>query len=269
MSKYAVWLSGLIVATFASSAMADAIVGGVPSFIATRAQIEMVETGGPLCGDPGDPYHVCVTSLGTAFSEAGSLLGAYGKAGSDFGVNRAYASVSALQINHEAYAESIWSDAFVVHGGSGASTLQISVRVDGALDGRGRPGGPGSNAFYTLFVSDAPITCDFDALTCSGAVAIPLSEALSGTRFFQADIAFTYDKPFYIASYLGAEVVGGSTGVADFFHSAHLGISAPEGASLMAASGANYPTVSAVPEPGAITMALTGALLLGAVRRRR
>lgn len=146
-----------------------------------------------------------------------------------------------------------------MHGGQGQATAQITVRVEGSLNGLGQPGGPGPNAFYTLFVSDAPITCNFDEIYCSGRVAIPLTEPLSGTRDLHANIAFTYDQPFYLASYLGAEVVGGDTGVADFFHSAHFGISAPGGASLTTYSGTQYPTASSVPEPQSTLMFVTGA----------
>jgi len=198
-------------AACSASAAPSPIVGGTASFTAVRAQIEAAFD----CDSEFDLLcPVVQTSLGANLEEAGFELRAYSIGRAGFGVNGAYASVAIAQ-DREAYAESIWSEAFVVHGGNGQSSAQITVRIDGSLDGRGRPGGPGSNSFYTLFVSDAPITCDFDALDCTGHTVIPLIEALSGTSYLHADIEFTYDKPFYLASYLGAEVVGGSTGVVD------------------------------------------------------
>ncbi len=260
----------VLAAFSASPGLAQLVVGGTSFFTATRAQIEAASTSSVQCGQPGDPFNVCQTVLGATFSEAGSQSGAYGKARANFGVNGAYASVLTGQTDREAYGESIWSDAFVVRGGSGAATLQIVVRVDGVLDGQGRPGGPGSNASYRLFVSDAPITCDFDEASCTGLAAIPRTEPLSGTQYLKADIAFTYDKPFYLASYLGAEVIGGQAGVADFFHSAYLGISAPEGASLFADSGVSYAAASAVPEPASGWLVLAGGLVtLGLYVARR
>lgn len=246
---------GVALAFAACSATSAPIVGGTSSFTAVRAQIE--RAGCPI---EFDPTCLVQTTLGSALEEAGSEFRAYSKGRAGFGVNGAYASVSLAQ-DHEAYAESIWSDAFVVHGGSGQSTAQITVLVKGALDGLGQPGGPGSNAFYTLFVSDAPISCDFDALDCTGNAAIPLTEALSGERYLSASIEFTYDKPFYLASYLGAEVVGGQTGEADFFNSAHFGISAPDSAVLTTDSGTRYPAASSVPEPPLFLMFFVGALV--------
>lgn len=237
----------------AGSALAAPIVGGASSFTAVRAQIELAG-----CDTEKSPSCVVQTNLAPSLAEAGAETGAYATARAGFGVNGAYASVSDAQTDQEAYAESIWGDAFTVHGGVGTATAHITVRVDGALDGLGQPGGPGSNAFYGFFISDAPITCNVDEIVCTGSAAIPLTEPLSGTRYLQAEIQFTYDKPFYLASYLGAEVVGGQAGVADFFHSAHLSISAPAGASMTTGSGALYPSASAVPEPQAMLMFVAG-----------
>jgi hypothetical protein len=225
-------LSALILAIAACSAHASPVVGGTPSFTAVRTQLELAG-----CPAESDPACVVGTGPGASFTEIGSPSGAY--------------------------AESIWADAFVIRGGTGSATVHVSVRVDGWLDGAGQPGGPGSNAFYALFIGDAPMFCEFDALSCGGRLAIPLTEPLSGTQVLGADIPFTYDQPFYVASYLGAEVVGGAAGVADFFHSAHFGISAPTGATLTAESGTLYPAVVSVPEPAAVWLLLLG--LPGAV----
>ncbi|MBA4109368.1 MAG: hypothetical protein C0487_07235 [Leptothrix sp. (in: Bacteria)] len=254
---------GVVIALAACSANAAQIVGGTPSFTAVRAQIESAG-----CSIELDPSCLVQTSLGTSLVEAGSEPRAYGKVRAGFGVNGAYASVSLAQ-DREAYAESIWSDAFVVHGGSGQATAQITVRLEGALDGLGEPGGPGSNSFYTLFASDSAITCDFDEIACTGNAAIPLIESLSGVQYLSASIEFTYDKPFYLASYLGAEVVGGQTGVADFFNSAHFGISAPVGSTLATGSGTLYEPASSVPEPQSVLMFATGMLVAWRARSKR
>ncbi|CAH0352515.1 hypothetical protein [Aquabacterium sp. CECT 9606] len=246
---------GIVIALAACSANAAQIVGGTPSFTAVRAQIE---TAG--CPIELDPSCLVQATLGGSLQEAGSEPRAYSQVRAGFGVNGAYASVNQAQ-DREAYAESIWSDAFVVHGGSGQATAQITVRLEGTLDGLGQPGGPGSNSFYTLFVSDKPISCDFDELDCTGNAAIPLTESLSGVQYLSASIEFTYDKPFYLASYLGAEVVGGQTGVADFFHSAHFGISAPIDATLTTDSGTRYQAASSVPEPQSVVMFAMGMLV--------
>ena len=229
-------------------AIAD--VGGTPSFTAVRAQIENAGCDG--C--------VVETVLDSSFAKAGLQPGAYAKARADFGDNGGYASVSPDGTEHAAFAESIWSDAFVVQGGSGQSAVDIRVRISGSLEGAVQAEGPGSNGFYTLFISAAPMSCNFDDVLCTGTIAIPLTVEISGTRYLQASVPFTYDKPFYLASYLGAEVWGGATGVADFFHSARFGISAPDGASLVTDSGTLYPAASSVPEPQSILMFLVGAL---------
>jgi hypothetical protein len=253
-------LSALILALAACAAHAGPVVGGAPSFTAVRTQLEL--TGCAACA--------VSTVVGSSFGELGSPSGAYGKARAALGVNGAYASVDPSRIDLEAYAESIWADGFVILGGTGSSTVHVSVRVDGSLDGAGQPGGPGSNAFYGLFISDAPMFCDFDALSCgAGTMAIPLTEPLSGTQYLSADIAFTYGQPFYVASYLGAEVVGGMAGVADFFHSAHFGISAPTGATLAAESGTLYPDVVSIPEPATAWLLLLGVLCVPLLRSRR
>ena len=141
--------------------------GGVPSFTAVRAQIERA-------GCVADPDCVLQTASGATLIEAGNREGAYGIATAAPGVNGALASVAVAQ-GQEAYAESIWSDGFIVSGGTGMAEADITVRIDGVLGGLGQPGGPGPNAFYALFVSDTPVVCDFDALDCSGRAAIPLT----------------------------------------------------------------------------------------------
>jgi hypothetical protein len=85
----------------------------------------------------------------------------------------------------------------------------------------------------------------------------PLS---NGTNLYSAQIPFTYGVPVYIASYLGVEALG--NGVGDFFSSAYFGISAPDDATLINASGTTYlPASAVVPIPGAIW--LFGSVIFG------
>ena len=88
--------------------------------------------------------------------------------------------------------------------------------MHGTLDGLGAPGSHGPNAFYQLFVSDTPMSCDFDGLSCNGSLAIPMVEAINGSRTLTAALPFTYGKTFYLASFLGAEVLGDWAAAAAF-----------------------------------------------------
>lgn len=251
------WVGAAVCLALGSAAAAE-VVGGAPAFTAVRAQLERVGCD-PFVEDDCVVQTRLNTAFGTVLAEAGDPSRAYSLTRSSFGTQGAFASVD--QANDlEAYAESIWADAFVVSGGVGQSIAQVTVLIDGMLDGRGQPGGPGSNAFFALFASDSPLTCDFDEIACTGGKAIPLTEPLSGSRHLSATIAFTYDKPFYLASYLGAEVVGGETGRADFFHSAHLGITAADHAVISTASGTAYLAAAAVPEPTSLALFLGGAM---------
>ena len=157
-------------------------------------------------------------------------------------------------------------DGFNIAGNVGTGNLNISVLVNGTLDGAGRPGGPGSNAFYQLYVSDSPISCDFDNLSCTGNSLIPLTEAISGSRLFTARLPFTYGQTFYLASYLGAEVLG--NGFSNFYGSAHFGATAPGNASVAGGSGVTYALASSVPEPTTAVLLFAGLAALGVLRRR-
>ena len=228
------------------------------SYTANRAQIDVDEV---------PDVKVVDVKTDPDFAQVGSMSDIYAKARASFGNNGAYAVADHQPANLGAYAESIWVDAFTVTGGSGPGTLDIGVWVNGTMDGAGQPGGPGSNAFYQLYVSNAPISCDFDALACTGTHLIPLTEGLNGSRLFTAQLAFNPGETFYLASYLGAEVLG--NGFSDFYGSAHFGITAPDGSAITGGSGVAYALASSVPEPAAFALAFSGlAALVGLARRK-
>jgi hypothetical protein len=227
------------------------------AFTAVRAQIDRNE----------DPWvQVIETQTDPFFAEVGTAPDIYAKARASFGNNGAFATASHQPANIGAYAESIWVDGFNIDGGVGTGILDIGVLVSGTMDGAGQPGGPGSNSYYQLYVSDSPISCDFDELSCTGTSVIPLTEAISGSRLFTVQLSFTYGQTFYIASYLGAEVLG--NGFSDFYGSAHFGATAPGNTSIVGSSGVSYALASSVPEPSAALLLFAGLAVLGLIRRQ-
>ncbi|KQV59203.1 hypothetical protein ASC95_28235 [Pelomonas sp. Root1217] len=225
-------------------------------FTAVRAQIDLDEV--PV-------VKVIETWKDPFFAEVGGLPGIYAKARASYGNNGAFAAADHQPVNLGAYAESIWSDSFNITGAVGAGSLAISVAVNGTVDGNGQPGGPGSNAFYQLFVSDSPISCDFDLALCTGTRLI-VADGISGSHQFDAELPFTYGTTFYVASYLGAEVLG--NGVADFYHSAHFGATAAGNVSVTGSSGFTYALAASVPEPTDGALLLAGLTSLALLRRR-
>ena len=230
-----------------------------PHFTIVRAQIDTCSLGGSgTC--------VVATKTDPSFAEVGSQQNIYAKARASFGNNKGFATASNQPAYLGAYAESIWMDGFNIAGNVGTGNLNISVLVSGTLDGSGKPGGPGSNSFYGLFVSDSPISCDFDAVFCTGTTLIPFTEPLSGSRLFTIQLPFTYGKTFYVASYLGAEVLG--NGFADFYGSAHFGATAPGNVSIVGSSGTEYALVSSIPEPATVFLLFAGLTVLGFIRSK-
>lgn len=199
------------------------------------------------------------------FAEVGGVQLAYAKARASFGNNGAFASVNNQAGSLGAFGDSIWMDGFTIGGNTGTGLLSISVLVSGTTDGAGQPGGPGSNASYQLFASNAPISCDFEAYSCSGTLLVPLTEGISGSRLFTAQLPFNFGETFYLASYLGVEVQG--NGFADFFGSAQFGATAPGNARIAGLSGATY-ELAAIPTPATGVLFLSGLALLGFMRRK-
>lgn len=175
----------------------------------------------------------------------------------------------------EAFGETWWADGFTVTGGSGQGVLTLAVSVTGTLSGEGR-------ANYGLFARQQMFTKSELAawLDCGGeALCIPQapqgSQALipvtwafgNGTTVLTATLPFTYGQPVYVASYFGVETW--AAGEADFYGSAHFGISAPQGAVLDSASGTGYLGAAAVPEPSMPGLLLAGLAVVLARKRRR
>ena len=228
-----------------------------PHFTAVRAQIDTCGLGAAC---------VIETKTDPSFAEAGSIKNIYAKARASFGNNGGFATASNQPAYLGAYAESIWMDGFNIAGNVGTGYLNISVLVSGTLDGNGKPGGPGSNSYYGLYVSDSPISCDFDAVFCTGTSLIPLTEPISGSRIFTNQLPFTYGEPFYVASYLGAEVIG--NGFADFYGSAKFGATAPGNVPVVGNSGVTYSLASSVPEPTTAILLFVGLAVLGFTSRK-
>lgn len=179
------------------------------------------------------------------------------------------------------YAVSAWLDGFVVSGGSGVGTLNLSVQLHGTLYDP-------ADVNYALLMSNDPnafspaaIVADAGAAYInlpsttpvllvevddtpdypagSGAIAFP-SGAVN--QQFNVNLSFVYGQTFYLASVLD---IGG---YGDFYNSASFGIAAPVGATINSLSGTIYP-VAAVPEPETYAMLLAGLGLVGWAARRR
>lgn len=250
---------------------------------------------------PFDPSIVILPyerQVDSQFAQVGSNPGLFAKGRAIFGETGSYAIATGQPSTVGAFAETSWSDAFTILGGTGNSILSVSVRVDGLLTGGG------SVSSYRLFVSDTPITLgaegidgilgyddndnhltnrgpdDSDIAIQAYGVSPDVLAQLSqeeldllnqspsinaGSNIFTAEIPFTYGVTFYIASKLNAEVMGGGT--ADFFNSSHFGATAPGGLTVTGASGTSYQQSAVVPVPAAIW--LFGSVVLGWVRFKR
>jgi hypothetical protein len=180
------------------------------------------------------------------------------------------------------YAVSVWSDGFVVNGGSGVGTLNLSIQLHGTLIAE-------ADVVYALLKSDdsnafspAAIIADAGAgyINLPGTTPVLLVEVDDtpdypvnpGTVFslpsgfvnqvFNVSVSFTYGQTFYLASVLD---IGG---YGDFYNSADFGITAPDGTSITSLSGTLYPA-AAVPEAETYAMMLAGLGLVGFMARRR
>ncbi|PPD33650.1 MAG: hypothetical protein CTY19_06810 [Methylomonas sp.] len=251
---------------------------------------------------PFDPSIVILPyerQVDSQFAQVGSNPGLFAKGRALFGETGSYAIATGQPSNVGAFAETSWSDAFTILGGTGNGILSVSVRVDGVLTGGG------SVSSYRLFVSDTPITLgaeglggilgyddndnhltnrgpdDSDIVIQAYGVSPDILAHLSqeeleilnqspiihsGSNLFTAEIPFTYGVTFYIASKLNAEVMG--DGAADFFNSSHFGATTPDGLAVAGASGTVYQQAAVVPVPSAIWLFGSGVLGLMGFKRR-
>lgn len=225
------------------------------SFTIVRAQVEQ-----------SLPDKVLESEFGDLSAEA-QWQTVYAKARAGFGNSGAYAAVP--QPGYEAFAETWWADGFTITGGVGQGELHLAIRVSGTSEGKGV-------AHYGLFSSLQPfdqgalrswLDCCMPEAPQSSTVVVPITEDAfpsAGATVLQAEISFTYDKPIYLASYFGVESF--DVGVADFYGSAHFGLTAPAGASIAAASGTAYLSAAAVPEPATAALWLLGLAGLAGLR---
>jgi len=198
------------------------------------------------------------------------------KARASFGETGSYGVAAGQPPGYHAHAESSWSDAFTIVGGTGTGILNVSVKVEGSLSGSGVAGVSGPVSGYWLFASDTPITSDGvldfldDNLASPDGSETVIGEvfegSFSGSNVFSAEIPFTYGTTFYLASHLLAETLG--NGSADFYGSSHFGVTAPNGSTVTGASGTTYALAAAVPEAETYALMLAGLGLVGFAARR-
>lgn len=236
------------------------------SFTLVRAQIELPGTS----ESDGD---VVEQVFGSSYAMAGQP-GWYGKGRASYGNSGAYAIAAG---DNEAFAETWWVDAFNVTGGSGAGELTIAISVSGTILGKGR-------ANYALFSRSQAfgvaelaswLDCPNNGAHCipnaplgaHAVIPMQVSFPASGSTVLTASIPFTYGQTFYLASYFGVETWG--SGEANFYGSAHVGLSAPLGGEIGTASGTLYPAAAAVPEAATWALMSIGLPVLWALGRRR
>ena len=253
------WGGNASASVYTEDMAAVSIIGGTPFWTAVMA-VSDIQNCSPYVAASCVPGKTS-GYYDTTFAEYGTNPDAYAKARSSFGNNGGFAIATNQSPYKGVFAESIWSDGFTITGGSGQGSLTLSIALDGTLNGIG------ANSFFLLFVSDSPIMCNFMDAACAGSsVFSPVLGGFSGYQTLLASIDFTYGKTFYIASYLGAEVLG--DGEADFFNSAKFGATAPDGSSITGLSGTTY-QLSAVPEPATIALLGLGLAGFAATRRRK
>ena len=228
-----------------------------------------------FAGDSTDGATVMSSASAPVFAERGTAPAAYGKARAQFGSN-------GFAFQSGAGGGSMWSDGFLVTGGSGSGLINVSVNIHGSVVGTE------ADMSYTLFASENPFdvqtildSFDLDDQNPQVAGAVPILHTEVNNGLGSSNITlvgaipFTYGQQFYLASVFGGDVCATtnqnqqpcSGGSEDFFNSANFGITGPAGATLVAQSGTTYAT--AVPEPATWLLLFTGSISALAVSRRR
>ncbi|MDP2029881.1 MAG: PEP-CTERM sorting domain-containing protein [Thiobacillus sp.] len=166
-------------------------------------------------------------------------------------------------------ASSMWSDWFVISGGTGTGTASFASMLDGVLSS-----GKNGSASFSLNIGYTPSTNCY--ILCSEAdnsqALVNQSFSLSGKgkstleQELEGEFTFAYDKPFALTVMLGVNAVNG--GMADFtLTSLSDSLALPVGSQLLSSSGLY---VQAVPEAETYAMMLAGLGLVGwATKRRR
>lgn len=192
----------------------------------------------------------------------------------NFGVNHAYAqAVGSVSVG----SDSVWYDSFTYTGATGSFA---QVNVSSFLNGSNQqtaPGGVGGGEYdlvaYRSWKSigtllswiDSPNNAYNLSMLGSGAVLLGhanLDDTGNYNLVLNRSLNVAAGDTWYIASILSVGADADAT--VDFAHSAHFGISAANGLSVVAASGTVYPdAVGAVPEPATIALSLLGLGFMG------
>lgn len=170
--------------------------------------------------------------------------------------------------NSYAKATSVWSDWFVITGGTGVGMASFASLLDGTMTA-----GKFGSAAYSLnigYATDCYVGCNEasqnqslfnQGSTLSGMGKSKLSQEIEG------DFSFAYGQAFQLTATLHVNAVNG--GMADFTLASldSNSLILPSGASLLSGPGIY---VQAVPEPETYAMMLAGLGLVGfaAIRRR-
>lgn len=178
----------------------------------------------------------------------------------------------------QAFAASLWADTWTLASASGAggsTSIELHLRLAGALDAGAHAGGfvqlalhallgePGDALAPGVLFAGGSVVVDAacDALPCEG-VPQDVDEALV------VHAVVPYDAPFRFALLLEAIAWGGAATAGE--SSAWLTrIALPSGAQLSAASGASWShAIVAAPEPGTLLLCAAGLAALASRRRR-